>query len=252
MRILLVCISFLLAFSASAQTRSFRAQFKSGFNGEPIIYAKVQVVGAEQKLTNVDGYVEIVYNSGDRIMVTHLSYDTLIIRPQDYIKFDTALFYLAPRTYNLRTFTFSVLGPRVYFDSKFVKNDLGKSDEDAIREKLNIKDMRSELVGLDQSAQGGVVLGSPITAIYERYSKAGKERAKYRELIAQDSRDSAALKKFDQVVVRTLTNYDEEDIDRFIEFCSFSQSYINMVDALELYYEIIRCKEEYKAKGFVQ
>ena len=251
-RILLVCISFLFVSLTFGQTRVFKAQFKSAVTGEPIIYAKVQLVDGGTRLTNVDGYVEVGYEIGDRVRVTHLTYDTLTIRPDDFNRFDTTLFYLSPRTYQLQTVTFSLLGPRSYFDNKFVKTNLGKTDEELIKERLNIPDMEDELVALDQAAQQGAVLGSPISALYERYSKAGIERQKYRQLLAQSRRDSAALKKFDDVVIKTLTSYSDEEIQRFIEFCSFHQSYINSVDALELYYEILRCKDEYIEKGFGQ
>ncbi len=230
------------------QTRMFKAQFRSVTNGEKIIYAKVTNGNDESRLTNIEGYVEIRYDVGDRITVSHLTYDTLIIRPGDYVDQDTVKFYLSPRIYTIQEFKFSVLGPRVFFDNKFVTNDLGKSDEEKVKEKLKIIEMKMELIGLDRSAQGGAVLGSPVTYLYERYSKAGKERQKYRELLAQNRRDSIAGRKFDDVVVKTLTEYEEDELERFLDFCSFHQSYINQVDALTLYYEIIRCKREYEEK----
>jgi hypothetical protein len=232
------------------QTRVFKAQFKSVTNGEKIIYAKVTNVGGGSRLTNIDGYVEIAFEVGDRIRVSHLTFDTLLIRPGDYTHLDTAVFYLSPRIYTIDEFKFTVLGPRVFFDNKFVSNDLGKSDEEKVKEKLKIIEMKMDLIALDRGAQGGAVLGSPITHLYERYSKAGKERQKYHELIMQQRRDSVSGRKFDDVVVKTLTSYDDKEMQRFLEFCSFHQSYINSVDALELYYEIIRCKDEYEEKEF--
>ncbi|MEY2923819.1 MAG: hypothetical protein RLZZ337_359 [Bacteroidota bacterium] len=230
------------------QSKVFKGQFRSFANGEPILYGKV-VTGKTTRLTNIDGYVEIGYTLGDLITITHLTYDTLEINPLDYAKNDTVIFYLKPRVYVLKEFSFSALGPRVFFDQKFVKNDLGKSDEETIREKLKLIQMRQELIGLDRSAQGGVVLGSPITALYDRYSRAGKEKALYAMLIEQDKLDKAAYKKFDDVIVKTLTSYDDKELQDFIKFCSFHPTYIAAVDALELYYEILHCRDEYETKN---
>ena len=103
------------------------------------------------------------------------------------------------------------------FDNKFVKNDLGKSDEEKVREKLNIIDMKKELTGLDQSAQGGVVLGSPISYLYDRFSKAGKERTKYAMLVEQDKLAAISRKQFDDLTVTTLTNYTDEELEKFLK-----------------------------------
>lgn len=249
MRLLSIFIFVLASQVGYGQLKVFKGQFKSFANGEPVLYGKIST-GNLVRLTNIDGYVEISYLPGDKIVVTHLTYDTLEINPADYSPNEVTVFYLTPRVYVLREFSFSALGPRVFFDHKFVKNDLGKSDEETIREKLKLIEMRQELIGLDQSAQGGVVLGSPITALYDRFSRAGKEKTLYNMLIEQDKLDREAYKKFDDVIVKTLTSYDNEELQRFIKFCSFHPTYISAVDALELYYEILHCRDEYEAKEY--
>jgi hypothetical protein len=157
---------------------------------------------------------------------------------------------MQPRVYELREITFSILGKRSLFDNKFVKNDLGKSDEQKVREKLQILGLRDELIGLDKSAQGGMVLGSPISFLYDKFSKAGKERQKYAMLIEQDRKRLITRKQFDNLTVTTLTNYKEEELAKFKAFCEFHPSYLEAVDALTLYYEIIRCRDEYVDKEF--
>ncbi len=249
LRLITIISALLFCQLGFAQSKVFKGQFKSFADGEPLLYGKV-VTGNTVRLTNIDGYVEISYLPGDKIVVSHLVYDTLVINPMDYTQNDTTLFYLKPRVYVLKEFSFSTLGPRVFFDQKFVKHDLGKSDEETLREKLKLIQMRQELIGLDRSAQSGMVLGSPITALYDRFSRAGKEKALYNMLIEQDKLDKAAYKKFDDVVVKTLTAYDDEELQRFIKFCSFHPSYISAVDALQLYYEILHCRDEYEAKEY--
>ncbi|MBT8327237.1 MAG: hypothetical protein KJP21_05905 [Bacteroidia bacterium] len=241
---------FLFSFAFSfAQRGIYKAQFKSLYNGEEILYAKIANSNGEARLSNINGFVSIPYEKGEELVVTHLTFDTLFINTND-VKADTNLFYLRPRVYVMQEFTVSVLGPRVLFDRKFVKNDLGKSDEEKVREKLKIIDMRMELINLDKSAQSGAVLGSPITHLYERYSKAGRERQKYAYLLEKDKQNAKAGKIYDDIVVRALTSYDDDELQRFKEFCSFHPSYIAAVDALTLYYEIIRCKKEYIEKEY--
>ena len=110
------------------------------------------------------------------MLVQHLAFDSLFIETADFTRGDTTLFYLKPRSFQLPEVRFSILGPRYQFDNKFVQTDLGKSDVDKVKEQLEILDMKADLVALDRAAADGVRLGSPISAIYDQFSKEGKER----------------------------------------------------------------------------
>lgn len=248
MRLYLLYILIACCSVTYAQKEIFRATFKSLQNGEPVLYAKVNTDGTEAKLTNIEGFVEIQYVPGAEIIVSHLIYDTLVINPADWAGRQNLEFYLTPRVYELKQVTFSILGNRALFDNKFVKNDLGKSDEEKVREKLQILGLRNELIALDRAAQDGVVLGSPISYLYDRFSKAGKERRILARLIEQDRQEKIRRKQFDDLTVTTLTNYSDEELANFKKFCSFHPSFLEQVDALTLYYEIIRCRDEYVEK----
>ena len=233
-----------------SQSNTFTATFKSLVNGEPVLYAKVTNSHGESLLTNVDGLITIDYEPESEITISHLVYDTLRIMPSEFVDRKDLVFYLQPRTYDLREVKFSILGERSLFDRKFVSNDLGKSDADKVREKLRIIEMKKELIGLDRSAQGGAVLGSPITYLYDRFSKSGRERREYAMLLAKDKQRKENGKKFDDFVVSTLTSFENEELARFKAFCSFHPSFIEMVDELTLYYEILRCRTEFIEKEY--
>lgn len=243
-RITLTFISIFLLLNLFAQG-VFKGQFRSLTNGEPILYAKVKASSGETRLSNIYGYVEIPYNAKDKIVITHLTYDTLVIKPEYFKQNDTTIFYLKPRIYTLKEFKFSILGPRATFDQRFVQNDLGQSDEEKVKERLKIIGMKQELISLDKAAQSGMVLGSPISFLYDKYSKSGKEKSKYRMLVERDRRYAQANKKFDDLIVKTLTNYSDKTLEEFIEFCSFHPTYVDQVDALQLYYEILHCRDEF-------
>lgn len=232
-----------------AQNPVFKAKFKSLQNGQPILYAKVYAEGQKVKLTNIDGYVEIEHQPDAKIIISHLTYDTLILETESWKNQENLEFYLTPKVYQLREVTFSILGKRSLFDNKFVNNDLGKSDQEKVKEKLAVLKMKNELISLDQAAQDGYVLGSPISYLYDRFSKAGKERRIYAELLDRERQKRISRRQFDDMTVTTLTNFTDEELANFKEFCSFHPSYLQLVDALTLYYEIIRCRDEYQKKG---
>lgn len=245
--ILISLILILFATTVLGQNRIFHAEFRSLYDGERILYAKINNGEGQSKLTNSDGYVNINYSEGSVLTVTHVSYDTLKIDPMNHSSGDTILFYMAPKTYELREFQYSVLGPRSIFDNKFVDTDLGKSDIEKVKEKLDIEDMTATLVALDRSAADGVRLGSPITALYDQFSKEGRERRRYLELLANDTRDSVTREKYNLRVVQSLTAIiDTAQAQDFMDFCSFDKTYIEQTEKVEIFYEILRCKQEYE------
>lgn len=246
LRKILVLLYLSVVLHASAQVSTFSAQFKNLADGEEVLYAKVMNSDGESKLTNIYGFVSLTHKRNTAITISHLVYDTLVINTADFAGKDSLTFYLKPKTYLLKEVTFSILGERSLFDNKFVKNDLGQSDEDKVRKKLNIESMKKELKGLDQAAQGGVVLGSPITYLYDRFSKDGKERRKYQQLLERDRMRAQSKEKYDDLIITTLTNFADDELAKFKEFCSFHPSYIDQVQLVELYYEILRCKHEYE------
>jgi len=219
-------------------------------NGEPVLYAKVTNNEGESLLTNVDGLIKIPYSDGAIITISHLVYDTLQIKTTDFVGQQNLIFYLQPRTYDLREVKFSILGERSLFDQKFVSNHLGKSDQEKVREKLKIIEMKQELIGLDKSAQSGAVLGSPISYLYDRFSKSGRERREYAILLAKDKQRQETGRKLDAFVYATLTSFSGDELIRFQQFCSFHPSFIELVDELTLYYEIIRCRTEFIEKEY--
>ena len=93
-----------------SQSSQFSATFKSLVNGEPVLYAKVTNSIGESLLTNVDGLVTIAYEPESEITISHLVYDTLRILPSEFVGRRDLVFYLQPRTYDLREVKFSILG----------------------------------------------------------------------------------------------------------------------------------------------
>lgn len=245
-RLLYSAVLLVTTLGLFAQVNTFHAELRSMLDGERIMYAKITSTSGDSRLTNSDGYVSIPYVKNDVLLISHLSYDSLFVDPADYRQGDTVLFYLSPRTYQLAELTFSVLGPRYYFDNRFAHTDLGKTDAEKVREKLEITDMKDELVALDQASSPGVYLGSPITALYDRFSKQGKELRRYQQLLARDFVDSLNREKYNLDVVQRLAAIESRDATQdFMDFCSFDQRYIEQSTFLEIYFEIIRCKEEY-------
>lgn len=250
-RLFFIFLCLVAALSASAQTKSFKAQFRSFIDGEPILYAKLVTSFGKEYLTNSDGFVEFSIDRKDSLVVTHIAYDTLRVRISDLdlSKGDTLLFHLIPRVFEIPVIDVSLLGPRYTFNERFVALDLGPTDEERVKAQLELDELTGDLKALDAASSDGVVLGSPLTALYNRFSEEGKDRRMYAELLANQLKDSLNETKFNVTIVQQLTMLESEELtEDFMEFCSFHPDFIENSEPLIVYLEILRCKEEYILK----
>jgi len=71
----------------------------------------------------------------------------------------------------------------------------------------------------------GLVL-SPISALYDAFSKEGRERRKLAELQRQDALNAKIETHFNKSMVKRITGLDDELADKFIEYCNFSDEFL--------------------------
>jgi hypothetical protein len=75
--------------------------------------------------------------------------------------------------------------------------------------------------------------------------EAGKDRARYDELVGQDLQRRALDKKLDDYMITSLSGFEGASLEEFKKFCSFHPSYIIQAETLDIFFEVLRCKEEY-------
>lgn len=247
MRVFLILGLVFFYFGVNAQSK-VTLHVKSSNDGDDVVYAKVKHAG-KSYLTNNDGFVSLPYIIEEKVVVTHLSYDTLFIDLNDLTPNTVNLVYMKPSVYQLKEVTFSLLGPRYSFDSRFAKMKPAENLSGELKKKLNLEEMQDELGILDRSSANGVRLGSPITGLYNMFSKSGKELRKYNELMARKSSEDLLFQKFNDKVVHQLTLYEGKELYDFINFMSISKDYVNQVSLVEIYTEILYCRDEYEKLG---
>jgi hypothetical protein len=84
---------------------------------------------------------------------------------------------------------------------------------------------------------------NPVSMIYNIFSKEGKERRKYMELTKHEKKERKIEAKFNRKNVGELTGLEGDKLDRFMDFCNFTDEYI--LDTKE-YFILERVKKKYK------
>jgi hypothetical protein len=91
---------------------------------------------------------------------------------------------------------------------------------------------------------------SPITALYNQFSRKGKEQRKLREIFERILTEEEVAKKFNPEILRQLTEDEFVDYERFRKYCWYvTDEYILSHEGYDLYAPIMDCYRRWKADG---
>ncbi len=93
-------------------------------------------------------------------------------------------------------------------------------------------------------------ISSPITALYDQFSKRGKEKRKLAAIFEQVFIDEQVSQKLNPEVLRKLTGDELIDYEKFRKYCySLTDYYILNHDGYDLYYKVMECYYRWKDEG---
>lgn len=193
----------------------------------------------EGGITKRNGYFSIKAKPGDSIYFRSIAHvpDTYFIDP-----FETEKAILL--RVKLRRATLSLKEANIYAISynTFKHEVINMELKDTV--KVNIPPM----IGYVEPNQSlAIVRFSPFTFFYNNFSKAGKEQKQLAQLLAQDRREEFIDSVYKRKFVLNFLALSEGEMDDFIDYCNFSESYINQVTDYEL---LMALSEKYE--GYIR
>lgn len=106
-----------------------------------------------------------------------------------------------------------------------------KPDRDLTTIEEEIKTLEKEEVN---TVTGINVLKSPITALYERFSKIGQQKNLVAEMEFEDKRRELLKELFSKYVKYDIIDLNEEDYDAFIDFLALPDEFIKSAEQYDL------------------
>ncbi len=82
------------------------------------------------------------------------------------------------------------------------------------------------------------VVGSPITALYNAFSKKEAMKRKYYQLLEEDKIKAAVENRYNRNIIKVITNLPDELIDDFMNYCNLSDSFILTSDEYTLIFVV--------------
>jgi hypothetical protein len=187
-----------------------------------------------------DGNFIMVVEPGDRILFTALGFHdlTLLIDSAMFEDELPVMIAMDVRSYDLPVV--EIYPYATFTDFKYAFLNFKDPDPEF---KLNLP----KSLNIATPGEGfGVTIKGPITALYDQFSKRGKELRNYHEVLEKEELHRRASRVVNVETIRKYTHLrDEAEIYRFLRFCNMSDEYIVASNEYEVYQQLMACYQQY-------
>lgn len=194
-------------------------------------------------VSNAEGKFLIPADYSDVIKFSSVGYeDGLMILTSDRINEDGELLvYMIPAIYSIREV--SIFPYRTYEQFKQAVINL-KIDEpfsfDPSYFQLGQTDSPSNNQGF------GITIDGPITALYNAFSREGKQMRNYERYLRESAVHDEVYKKYNINIVRRFTGIEDEmEVIRFMQYCKLETTFILQSTEHEILLAVKSCYEAY-------
>ena len=193
--------------------------------------------------TAPDGRFKIWVSSGDKLRFQVVGYASQTIAIDDHLALltDSIDFYLDEIIIQLPVVTIFPYATFAEFKQAFINFKDPEPEYSYAMPELTIEP------SLENRPPGfGVVIPGPITALYNQFSRRGREQRTYQRLIGEEELAKRAARVVNPAVIKQLTGIDnEQTYYAFLRFCNLSNEYIVEAKAYEVYEHLLRCHEQF-------
>ncbi|MBO7571326.1 MAG: carboxypeptidase-like regulatory domain-containing protein [Bacteroidales bacterium] len=214
---------------------------------KPLPYANISIRHRrEGTISDTSGYFALSAKMYDTIRFSMLGYERKFI-----VIDDKAIDRNEPLIVKLKTEAYLLPTVNIfewrYNQLKYEVTTMNLPDDDYTFANQNfpVKQKAIDFYNRPQTEGAGFVF-SPITALYEAFSKEGKERKKLAELQEKDHISALIEERITTEQLMELTGFSKLEAERFLDWCGFTADFINSMNA---YYFILVVKhkaEQYK------
>jgi len=193
-------------------------------------------------LSDEFGHFSITANVGDSIMFSSIGYVRTTIAVHDSMYTNNRIIRLEPAIYHLTELDIGILST---YD-RFRRDILSREAEEAYRMESLVNQYNAHVIPLPNQGGINVPLGvSPITFLYNLWSTEGKQFRHYQSVINGTAEFIIIGEKFNGLLVKELTGFENDELIKFMSFCRFTKNYLLAASEMEIRREIMRKYWEY-------
>ena len=215
--------------------------------GKPLIFTNISIRHRrEGTISDTAGYFALSAKMYDTIRFSMLGYERkhVVIDEKAVDRTEPLIVKMKTEAYMLPTV--DIFEWR-YNQLKYEVTTMNLPDDDYVYAQQNFPAKQKAINFYNNTPTTGAGLTfSPITALYEAFSKEGKERKKLAELQQKDHVSQLIEERITTVQIMELTGFTELETSRFLDWCDFSAEFINSMNAYNFIMVVKHKAEQYK------
>ncbi|WP_310556509.1 carboxypeptidase-like regulatory domain-containing protein [Flavobacterium sp.] len=245
MRYFVVLFLLISTFTATSQQTIISGTIVNDNNFLPLENINiVNITLVKGSISDEKGYFQIPANVNDILLFSSLGFQNIEIKvTNDWIKNGTSKIKLTEKAYALEEVIIPPYDLTGYLevDSKLIPD----------RENYfyNIAGISKRYESGESPSSFSRVMGSlfnPADMLYNFFGKNPKELKKLKELKKDDNLRNLLQTKFDRQTIYLLLGINKKELDEILERCSYSETFAQTANDLQVLDAINGCYEEYK------
>jgi hypothetical protein len=237
--ILLISIFTFCTSSIVAQKQFIKGIILS--QSDTSIISHAHIINTTSKIgvtSNKNGKFSIQANPEDTLIISFIGFESLRI----YVSKINGKVYLTRAIHTLDPYT--VLPYKDFNAFKEAFTDL--EIKDTMKHKINPSIMALVKPFNPANINGGISFSGPLSSLAAKFNKRIKDRKNYERLLQRDKHKAFLATKFNPTIIKQATTLKEEyQINSFMEYCDFTDQFIEFSSHYNLMDQIINCFDEY-------
>ena len=213
----------------------------------PVPYVHIYTKSWEKGTTTDDrGHFSIIIDRSDTLIFSSVGFDKYRFR----VKSDDARsIYHVIIEMNSKTYELEPVVVHAYMSFDEFKQQILDMDIPTEKEEFSLNIPPGYKLppenGDGSMLNPSVKMKGPISALYDAFSKEGKERKRLGALQQRKAEEKTIALKYNLDVVKKVTHLGSEDAKRFMEWCKFEEDYILQATDYELAVAMLKCLDEF-------
>ena len=235
-KVFFIIVLFLYCGQILAQHKIYAARVFDGITFQPLHGANIYNVNTQKfAFSDKNGRFEIEVSLNDTLIISKSIYRQLVAVVDKSIYYGFEDFFLYYKATMLKEVTIIGLNPSYEgFKKDIVTLELPEYYKRAQDVKLSEMQKANAVYkeGGNLLSLGGTVTMSPISFLYDKYSKKAKMNRLYNEMLSYEEEVERVQKKYNREVVSEITGLSGDELLNFMMYCRFS------------YYDLVRWSDE--------
>ncbi len=215
---------------------------------EPIPHVNIYVQRTRKgTITNQRGYFVLKASLNDTIVFSSLGYERKYAVVTDSVKerTDELIILMEKKFYELMSV--DIIELRRYQQLKYEIVNMQLPDDEYV---FAFENFPSRPADIDYHSRAGLsdfgLVFSPITALYDAFSREGRERRKLQELLERDRVRAQVEEKISLRDIANIANMNISEAEAFLNWCNFPPEFILSLNDYDLTLIVMQRLEQFK------